>query len=223
MKIVMISDLHGTLPDTVPECDVLTIAGDVSPCYGRYPYHKIWMKDNFNHWLKDQPARNIVGVAGNHDEALMDDDFANSLHWDYLKDSSVIIDHVKFYGHPWTKLFCDWYFQLDDISLAVKNNMIPDDTDVLITHGPPYGVLDVVQGVDVMVRGRRESEYLGDKSLKRRVNELPNLKLHTFGHIHSSHGVRPPTVLSEHNTTFVNAAVLDERYQPGYKVIEMEI
>jgi Icc-related predicted phosphoesterase len=207
MKIVALADLHGWLPSNIPECDVLVIAGDICPYQDHsYWYQKNWLAGNFNDWLKAQPARNIVGVAGNHDiifEEHLKGSTLPKLEWDYLCDSCVIIDHVKFYGHPWTKEFCEWAFNKKEWDLVEKDEMIPDDTNVLVTHGPPYGILDTTRSVMEMKDGRIQREYLGSKSLKKRVNELKELKLHIFGHIHLGYGMIKPN-----DTTFINASLV---------------
>lgn len=170
MKIIAISDIHGKLPASTPECDVLVIAGDICPAYDHsYWFQKQWLGQAFNDWLKEQPAKHIVGVAGNHDiifEDHMKGSVLPKIEWNYLRDSSVVIDGVKFYGHPWTPRFCDWAFNSSDEELSVIDSKIPDDVNVLITHGPPYGILDTVKGIDEMVNGKIQREYLGSKSLR---------------------------------------------------------
>jgi len=225
LHVVAISDLHGKLPNNIPICDVLIIAGDICPVYDHsHWFQKQWLIGEFNDWLKNQPAKHIVGVAGNHDlifEDQLKGTYIPKLAWEYLCDSYIIIDNKKFYGHPWTSRFCDWAFNMNDLDLAVKDNNIPDDTNVLITHGPPYGILDTVEGVKILNNGKIEREYLGSKSLKNRVNQLNNLDLHVFGHIHSSYGSIKPFI--NKHTIFVNASIINEAYKKVYNYQEFII
>ena len=227
MKIVCISDLHGRLPERIPECDVLTIAGDTCPTYSHERgFQRQWLETEFNDWLKDQPAKDKVMVAGNHDFIFEDVALHGAapvkLDCHYLCDSGVEIDDIKFWGHPWSPMFCQWAFMLynynGDGDLYKKSLTIPEDTNVLISHSPPYGILDKIEGVDIMVSGVREREYLGSKPLKKRLLQLKDLKLHTFGHIHSSSGIQKIG-----NVTYVNASLLDEEYKMVYKAKEIEI
>lgn len=217
MKICCIADLHGKLPE-VPECDVLVIAGDI--CGGVDPVREaFWLDVGFRDWLAGQEAE-VIGIAGNHDLIFeRDKDMVpGGLGWNYLENSGVEIGGVKFYGHPYTRRFRDWAFNRDTEGLGVINGLIPDDVDVLITHGPPYGILDTVDGVYAMDGGRRPRlEHLGDRTLRDAVLAV-GPRYHIFGHIHSGHGTK---TIGE--TTYVNASILDEDYCLGYKIQVVEI
>lgn len=196
----MMSDTHGKHDEIyrVPEGDVLIHAGDVSNV-GKPSEIKA-----FAEWFQSQPHKYKCWVGGNHDWGLqhfleygnefMVRDMSSSAY--YLRDSDVTLDGVKFYGSPWQPTFCDWAFNLPRGRwLAEKWDMIPVDTDVLITHGPPYGILDKVG-----------QEHVGCADLRTRVDFIKP-KIHCFGHIHCAAGM---TELN--GTTFVNAALLSERY-----------
>ena len=71
---------------------------------------------------------------------------------------------------------------------------IPADTHVLVTHGPPFGILDLSPD---------QAERMGDPELRNRVKELPALKLHAFGHVHGAHGA-----VEQHGITFANVALM---------------
>ena len=90
--------------------------------------------------------------------------------------------------------------------------MIPDNTDVLVTHGPALGMLDETYS----------GEGVGCQFLRERVDEL-HLKLHIFGHIHHSYGTRVTDGLGPTPTTFMNAAACDEEYQPTNPLQVVEI
>lgn len=210
MQILCISDTHTKhLNLKIPNCDVLIISGDICSSGSD---SEVQM---FAEWLKtqDDKFKKVVLIAGNHDWALFKnrllcvDILKNRLgsKLEYLEDSEVIIDGIKFYGSPWQPEFGKWAFNVPR-GKKLKNiwSNIPDDVDVLITHGPPHGIGDLVPGVP--------SISVGCAELFNRVRELSRLKLHVFGHIHAGNGV----YFSEEspNTYFCNASICNEQYLP---------
>ncbi len=214
MRIVLISDTHGLHQDIganrrsyngvsppLPKGDMIIHSGDLGESKAD--------TRNFLHWfagLKDY--RYKIFIAGNHDryvEGAPDDFLSYSNHYrsiTYLEDSSVEIEGLKIYGSPYTRNLPSWAFQVKDGEEAVKHwSKIPDDTDILVTHGPPYGILDEV----INLRGRTDRS-VGCKSLRERVEEVKP-KLHVFGHIHEGRGTE-----LRNGTTFINASMLDENY-----------
>lgn len=206
MKITFISDTHGKhteLTHKLPGGDVLIHSGD----FMRGGYDENEAID-FLDWLE----HDITGyeykivVAGNHDRLFEDEperalklirDYAPNVI--YLQDESEIINGVKFYGSPHTPAFNNWAFNMDRDSDAIEMmwRNIPDDTDVLITHGPPLGILDY-------------TPYGGNVGCERliyRVLEVQPL-IHVFGHVHSSHGHK-----YNETTDFINASNLNEEYE----------
>lgn len=206
MRNVCLSDIHSKthgMPP-VPEGDVLVVAGDITMSGAKGDIK------NFNQWLENRPHNHKVVIAGNHDWAFYRNKKAPS--WipaaTYLQDSGVTIDGVKFWGSPWQPEFLDWAFNLPrGKSLREKWDLIPDDTDVLLTHGPPAGILDNT------ARGER----VGCVDLLDRVREVKP-RLHVFGHIHPSYGVK-----DEGGTAFVNASICTEAYQPWNDPIVYDI
>jgi Icc-related predicted phosphoesterase len=134
----------------------------------------------------------------------------------------VSINGIKFYGTPWipTNHLGKAFSFLRDATEIAKTHWsnIPDDTDVLITHGPAYNRLDKITKP---VRHNQTTLNLGDKSLRERVEEV-NPQLHICGHIHSSQGILDE---DEETTTYINASCLGEDYQYSNKrrYIECEI
>ena len=116
-----------------------------------------------------------------------------------MEDDFVIIDDIKIYGTPWQPEFYNWAFNLkrDGIDIINKWNNIPEDTDILITHGPPNGILDYVA---------QSTFHAGCNMLRKRIFEVKP-KLNIFGHIHQGYG---STRVNE--IEFINASVLNERY-----------
>jgi Icc-related predicted phosphoesterase len=205
MRLVCISDTHNcTTEITVPDGDVLIHSGDATTI-GDSAQIKA-----FSSWFGSLPHRTKIFVAGNHDWMFeRDNERARSLlskNIIYLQDSAVDIDGLKFYGSPWQPRFFDWAFNLQrGPQLAEKWAKIPLDTNVLITHGPPFGILDEVPN-------RFGTENTGCEDLRERIatlREFGGLKLHVFGHIHCGYGM-----LQENGVTYVNASTCDEAYKP---------
>jgi Icc-related predicted phosphoesterase len=210
MKLVCISDthsLHDRIP-AIPDGDVLIHAGD---CLGQGTVDNV---EAFNHWLGGLPHRHKIVIAGNHDWAFQETPalaraaLTNAI---YLEDSAVEIEGVRFWGSPWTPTFLDWAFMLDrGEPLAEKWRRIPENTDVLITHGPPMGIGDEV-------RFGGTAQNVGCADLLRRLSAL-SLKAHVFGHIHEGYGV-----YELGGVRLVNASSCTERYQPSNSPIVVEL
>lgn len=194
ITIVCVSDTHGRhdrIP--VPDGDVLVHAGDLTVDGGVDDVAR------FDDWLASLPHRQKVVVCGNHDWCFQRrpaEARARLRHAVYLEDQAAVIDGLRFYGSPWQPWFLDWAFNLPrGPELAAKWALIPGDTDVLVTHGPPAGVLDLTN------RGERT----GCTDLRERVR-LVCPKLHVFGHIHEAAGADRVG-----GTLFVNACCATAR------------
>lgn len=213
-RIVCISDTHNCNEEIiVPDGDLLIHSGDAITSGTLNELEK------FFGWFAHLPHKRKVLIAGNHDWAFqLQSEKARDLIPDsviYLQDSSAEIDGLKIYGSPWQPRFFDWAFNLNrGYELAEKWAMIPDDVDVLITHGPPYGILDLVprKGWD---------ENTGCEELRKRVEQIAafgRLKLHVFGHIHCGYGIQ-----EEFGVKFVNASTCDEQYNPTQPPIVIDL
>ena len=206
-RIVCLSDTHNCTHEIdVPDGDILIHAGDATI---RGTIEEV---ASFNRWFKTLPHRHKIFVAGNHDWLFeLDNDRARSLldsSITYLQDSSVEIDGVSIYGSPWQPRFYDWAFNLDrGDAMAEKWSLIPDQVDILITHGPPNGILDLTP----------DGDNAGCEELRRRVSQI-RPRVHIFGHIHLGYGV-----FEVDGTKFVNASNCDESYLPSNPPIVVEI
>ena len=209
MTIVCIADTHGMHKDIiVPDGDTLVVAGDVT---GRGTLPDLV---RFLSWMASWPHKHKVLIAGNHDRCFQDkpDEVAGLLEpYDiyYLQDSAIILDGVKFYGSPWQPEFCDWAFNLqrgDQLKRVWAK--IPDDVNVLVTHGPPYGVLDFAQ------YGR---ERVGCRDLADRIQDLKELDTHVFGHLHEDYGQ-----VCKGDVQYVNASVCSLNYAPTNKPVVVD-
>ena len=197
MKIISISDTHGQHNSLeLGFGDMIIHAGDIS---GAGRAHEV---ADFLDWFSNLNFKYKIFIAGNHDFFFEDSpgDAINQLIPEgvtYLNDSGIEIEGIKIWGSPITPWFFDWAFNRGRGEEIKKHwDLIPDDTDILITHGPPQGILDKT------VRG----ELTGCDDLLTRVRQI-NPKYHVFGHIHEGFGR-----LEYDKTIFVNASVLDERY-----------
>ena len=206
MRLVCISDTHSMHRQvSVPDGDVLIHAGD---CLGVGTLEELEDLDN---WFSEQPHRHKILIAGNHDWCLQDEPadaealIRNAV---YLRDRSIDIEGLKFWGSPWTPIFFDWAFNLErGTAIAERWAQIPSDTDVLITHGPPAGILDQVN----------ESLAVGCGDLAWELERL-TLKLHIFGHIHESYGQQ-----TLNDCRYINASTCTGQYKPLNPPIVVDI
>lgn len=225
MIIDCISDLHGCVP-TLRGGDVLIVAGD---CTAR---DKIPEWARFFEWLKAQDYQKKILVAGNHDVLAQNcfpkneqeakdcaeiREMCNEVEdFDYLCDSGIEYEGLKIWGTPYSRSFvgmnpeCMGFTKPNEEMLWDTWEKIPLDTDILITHCPPLGILDI---------SRNKRRY-GSSSLFNRVVKLKNLKLHVFGHIHGGYGWEHQYESSETplgpatpgGRLSVNAAQMDDGY-----------
>lgn len=202
LSIVCISDTHNQLRYIkVPDGDVLVHAGDFS-MQGRAAEIQ-----EFNDQLGRLPHKHKIVIAGNHDigfETHPEDAKALLTNATYLEDSGVEIEGVKFWGSPWQPQFYDWAFNLErGEDLREKWQKIPEDIDVLITHGPPRFILDMAYR-----QGPLPDESVGCDDLRDEVLNRIKPRYHVFGHIHESRGH-----IKIGDTEFINASILDGKYR----------
>ena len=192
----------------LPPADIIVCAGDMTSVGKEHEIR------NFLKWFSglDQYTYKIF-IAGNHDWLYdREGSFARSLTPDnviYLEDSGVEVMGLKFYGSPVQLEFCNWAFNKTEEQLTKHWLAIPDDTDILITHSPAYGYLDVVEG---------RKDHLGSPSLINEIFNRVNCCIHCSGHIHSGHGT-----INILGTQFINASILNENYEIEYKPVLIEI
>ena len=175
----------------------------------------------FIYWIQNlQGFDTKIFCAGNHDMSFeskpnwlyqyINDENLSQCDCVYLEDSSFTIESpefsrpIKFYGSPWQPRFFDWAFNVDRDKIHVHWEKITEDVQVLITHGPPFGILDKVIG---------RNDPLGCESLLEHVNRVKP-KIHVFGHVHSGRNI-----FEKNGTLFVNASICTEQYNPTYKPI----
>jgi Icc-related predicted phosphoesterase len=236
MIIVAISDTHGRheiltgteMGNLLPDGDLLIHAGDLTNIGGKGEVNDVldWLIS-----IAPRYKHGVIFIAGNHDRGfdpkfnLAEDkkdkpDYLKHRLADlelsdygvtYLENNYCIIDNIKIWGSPMTPDFFPdrWAFNRtrgDIINEYWKQ--IPDDTNIIITHGPPYGYNDYVS---------RDQSYVGCSDLANRINEIkPFISIH--GHIHDSRGYS-----WNEDTNYINASILDDRYDMRYQPIVFDV
>lgn len=215
MKFICTSDLHGSLPElheSSPD-DIILIAGDIGvDFYLGKPEVLPWYRDVFAPWAAKIPGQ-IHMTWGNHDfigERLPD------LKWnDYLPpnvhvhvDQQVELGGKKIWFSPWTPTFGLWAFMEYDLRLVSRYDKIPLDTEIIVSHGPPYKLGD-----------RTDSgTYAGSKSLRAACDRLPDLQAIVCGHIHEGFGV-----YKRERYTIYNVSYVDSSYAPVNPPVSIEV
>jgi len=217
MKIVCISDTHTKEKELkIPtDVDMIIFAGDAGS-YRDPEMNRNGILD-FIDWYASLKIKYKIWVAGNHDTSiergLVD---AKALSKEkgliYLEHEACEVEGIKIFGSPYTPEFgYGWAYNVPRGELYSYWNEIPLGTDILITHGPPYGIGDFVP--------YNGGEFVGcHELLDVIITKLTSLKYSISGHIHYSYGV-----VIKNNVTFVNASVVNEGYRVVNKPIIIEI
>lgn len=211
----------------IPDGDILIHSGDAT---FRGDRHEVI---EFAAWFRNQPHKHKVFVAGNHELSFEDipkqaQQWLQSYDVDngggyitaheadekiiYLQDSSVEITEgdqtVKIYGAPWQPYFGGWAFNLHTYTgeLKQKWSLIPDDTDILVTHGPPYKLRDT----------NTRGQHCGCRDLRQAIERIKPA-LHVCGHIHEGYGTE-----DFRDTVIANASVCNHKYKAVNKPLTFE-
>lgn len=218
-KLCCISDTHNRHEELIlPPADCLVHTGDYS-MMGEYAETL-----EFLHWIAKQGSKYqiVFFLSGNHDFMAQDDPEsfnelcdlilpANVIH---LNEKSHTFDGFTFYGHQFVPDLPNWAFSRSrGKTMKMKTDLIPK-CDVLLSHGPPYGILDIVPRRTWRDEQDEDGKWniqdwsnVGCQDLLERV-EVIRPKLHAFGHIHEGHS----KIYKNNYTTFINCAVLDGSY-----------
>ena len=236
MRIVCISDSHGlhkNMAHALPKGDILIHAGD---CTNMGKPNEVTEFVDWFMGIKGFDSK--VFIAGNHDWAfqhvnephhsddydwfhnLMNEENLSQSDVTYLEDTNFIINYpefsrpIKIHGSPWQPNFYDWAFNLPRMGDEIKSkwDLIPDDTDILITHGPPHEVRDFVSN------WRQGNMNVGCELLRHQIENRIKPLLHVFGHIHSGYGEA-----FINDTLYVNASICTESYKPINKPIVIDL
>ena len=224
MKITFLSDTHTKhqlVESFLPGGDILIHAGD----FMSSGYSKIEVESFFKWFDNIKNYETKILIAGNHDRIMENDpSWASGVLTgyktiEYLQDDGLTLyfdgvngdfpeDNIHIWGSPWQPKFYNWAFNLErGEEIAQKWNLIPQNTDILITHGPPFGKLDFVN---------RDEINVGCEELMKKVSSVKP-KIHVFGHIHEGAGYQ-----FDGTTHYINASILNDRYEFRNKPITIE-
>lgn len=208
MRVILISDTHNMLnKSNVPPGEILIHTGDAT---GSGTIQEIVA---FKSHLDRLPHPCKIFVPGNHDwlferqQDLARNILGKGVH--ILVDEEVNINGLRIYGTPWTPRFYNWAFNVDrGAAILEKWKKIPSSLDILLTHGPPHGILDI----------NLERMHVGCEMLRDQLNSRIRCKLHAFGHIHHGYGVE-----FQNGSYFANASICNEGYKIANDPILFEI
>lgn len=220
MKITFISDTHTKhrfCEEDLPGGDLLIHAGD----FMNSGYSTREAEEFFEWFNGLKQYDHKVFIAGNHDRLMENEPermkglLTGYKTIDYLQDSYIYVGgkgyEAKIWGSPWQPEFYNWAFNLprNGEDLREKWFWIPDNTDILITHGPAQTILDT-SGPPY------NQPNLGCELLKERI-EVIKPKIHVCGHIHGGYGYK-----FDGHTHFFNASILNERYNYANKPLSVD-
>ena len=215
MRIVIVSDLHNHFREiTLPDGDVFIDCGDQTR------KGELSIIEDYAAWLKGLPHKHKLVIFGNHELGFQIGpkrepaiEMIRKAGAEYLEDSSVEIDDIMFYGSPWQPEFHHWEWNLPrGKALAMKWAEIPEKCNVLITHGPPQGILDDAFGIPA-----------GCQDLLERIvylSGLGHLRLAASGHIHRDHDEQP---IEKFGVKFCNASICNNAYKPLNSPVVIDI
>jgi len=205
MKIWFISDTHREHAKLqVPDVDLVIHCGDESN------HGNAWFNESeartFFEWYSALPIPTKIFVPGNHSTAIEKGLLGGSDYpdVDFLIHRDMMWNGWKIFGSPYTPSYFQWSYMKPRLQLDAVWQTIPDDIDILITHGPPKGIFDVTRDMD-----SHEPIHVGSKSLRRHVEDRIQPKVHAFGHIHDEPGIRNFGVLTQGATQFINCSCCD--------------
>lgn len=184
IRIWAFGDTHGNerqleVPDNI---DIAIFSGDAGTY--RDPYRGEPIIRDFIDWFYGLDIKHKVMIAGNHDSPIETGLFKEPYFVDrgieYLYNEPTVIEGLKIWGSPYTPTFGSWSFMKSRNKIHKVWDLIPDDTDILVTHGPPQGILDIAPDY------QKVYEFCGCANLYKQVTQRIKPKYHMFGHIHDA-------------------------------------
>lgn len=220
MKICVLSDLHGILPE-IQSCELVLICGDIVnlSCQSSYIKCKDWYINIFNKWVEELPCEKVLFIPGNHECGIEGNETIYKRIFPYYTKATILLNESYVYvdregkcccifGSPYCKIFGNWAYMRSDEELAKLYSVIPKGVDVLLTHDAPYGCSDICQQDLPWV----SKEHLGNKPLRECILEKqPKYVFH--GHLHTSN--REFEFLGK--SKVINCSIVDEQYKFVYQ------
>lgn len=231
MKVIALSDLHGSLIDIEEKFDLLLICGDTCPVFThKRRFQEEWLNDDFVEWVMNLPFNDensrVIMIAGNHDFYLEGISFKKEKEWlDKFDGRLVYLDNeeydyiygdnhdktLKIFGCPYCKPLPNWAFVREN--LFKYYSFIPYDLDILITHDAPN-----MDGLGITTEGRNAGTNFGNDILAEYVLDRKP-KYFLCGHIHTGkHKIR-----EYRGINVANVSILDEDYCISYKPLVFDI
>ena len=228
VKICVLSDLHGNLPDIQP-CELVLIAGDIVPLNVQNSPEQgtLWWLNTFTQWVKSLPCGEVVIVAGNHDKLIEKASFiahaveiATEFKLAYLAGTTYNFIgsdniHHKIYGSPYCHKFGNWAFMQDESWLKGYYSCIPKDVEIILTHDTPMlGDLDLLPPS----QWNSEAVHAGGKSLAEAIERIKPRYVFC-GHLHTC----KDKYLKLGNTEIYNVSILNNEYKKIYEPLYLDI
>jgi Icc-related predicted phosphoesterase len=208
MIIDCVGCLHGARPQ-LKGGDLLIITGDLTA--KDTPEEHLY----FAEWLDEQPYKKKFVVAGNHDNNIDPDSIESLKGCYYLQDCGTEFEGLKIWGSPWSMYFkginpkCTAFTKYEEDLIMDELHKMPNDIDILITHSPPYSILDEIPMKDGSLF------HAGSTTIYGWLKYVVRPRLHVFSHIHEAYGQ------TEHFSTYndkmmlsVNCSIMNEKYKP---------
>jgi Icc-related predicted phosphoesterase len=215
MKLWHFSDSHGqhkklTVPDNI---DIAIFSGDAGN------YRDVYRNEievrSFLDWYKQLNIPYKIMIAGNHDSSIerkfIKKEEMHKLGIIYLEDDLTIVEGLLIYGSPWTPTFNNWSFNMSRHKLYRVWDAVPSDIDILVTHGPPKGILDITENT------KHNYEFCGCNNLRFQIEDRIKPKYHMFGHIHDRKGA------IYRNSGVLNLPTCDTVFSNGSVVADLDL
>ncbi|QIF05256.1 metallophosphatase domain-containing protein [Roseimicrobium sp. ORNL1] len=200
VSLCVISDTHKKHRQiTIPPCDILIHAGD----FCSFQQGDAETLEDVDRWFAESPARHVVCIGGNHDFMLQSREFRFA-HATLLEDSAIEFEGLSIYGAPWVPDLSGFAYYADEEMLQENWKAIPAGIDILITHTPPQGILDVPSSGGL---------HLGCPHLREELKRIQP-RLHVFGHVHAGHGTHLGEMTRSINAAVVGGADFEVRHGP---------
>lgn len=211
-SITCISDTHGQHRALSKKHEM---SGDFLFFAGDYQLNGFDDGCDFVDWLSSLNFTYKIAIAGNHDcNYAIASDYAKrysdkGVH--FLMNESIEVEGLKIWGSPYSRKFMDWSFMKEEWELEHIWKEIPNDTNIVLTHCPSFGILDNIG-----------EERIGSITLRLKLDKMTNMNYHICGHVHERYGAMR-NEQSPYRNWHINASVLTDKYKLKNKPIRRQI